>query len=233
MAPIVEAACSTSERLYALSRYSKGGGDDYLTFRSRAPNTGRSSRPSSRGEGSVPRTSKAVYFEDVCRGDGRGAASRRCARPDEAVRPAGPARTGREPYAVVQLRQDDLAKAHFNLVGFQTKLKVGEQRRIFRTLPGLAEAEFVRYGMLHPQHVHQRPRAPRPAAEVGGRTGASSSRASSRASGLPRVRRDRTPRRGHARAAPSRAGASAPRLLDGARLPRAARLDGARRGSPP
>ena len=58
-------------------------------------------------------------------------------------------RTGREPYAAVQLRQDNLARSHYNLVGFQTKLKVGEQRRIFRSLPGLANAEFVRYGMLH------------------------------------------------------------------------------------
>jgi methylenetetrahydrofolate--tRNA-(uracil-5-)-methyltransferase len=57
--------------------------------------------------------------------------------------------TGREPYAVVQLRQDDLAREHWNLVGFQTKLKQGEQRRIFRTLPGLERASFVRYGQLH------------------------------------------------------------------------------------
>ena len=58
-------------------------------------------------------------------------------------------RTGREPYAAVQLRQDDLAREHFNLVGFQTKLRVGEQKRIFRMLPGLERAEFVRFGMLH------------------------------------------------------------------------------------
>jgi methylenetetrahydrofolate--tRNA-(uracil-5-)-methyltransferase len=58
-------------------------------------------------------------------------------------------RTGREPYAAVQLRQDDLAREHFNLVGFQTKLRVGEQKRIFRMLPGLEGAEFVRFGMLH------------------------------------------------------------------------------------
>jgi len=57
--------------------------------------------------------------------------------------------TGREPYAVVQLRQDDLAKDHYNVVGFQTKLKVGEQKRVFRTIPGFENAEFVRFGMLH------------------------------------------------------------------------------------
>ena len=58
-------------------------------------------------------------------------------------------RTGRIPWAVVQLRQDDLAKEHYNLVGFQTKLKVPEQQRIFRKIPGLENAAFVRYGMLH------------------------------------------------------------------------------------
>ena len=58
-------------------------------------------------------------------------------------------RTGRRPYAVVQLRQDTLAGDHFSLVGFQTQLKWGEQKRIFRTIPGLEQAEFVRFGMIH------------------------------------------------------------------------------------
>jgi methylenetetrahydrofolate--tRNA-(uracil-5-)-methyltransferase len=58
-------------------------------------------------------------------------------------------RTGREPYAVVQLRQDDLAGDHFSLVGFQTQLKWGEQARVLRLIPGLERAEFVRYGMVH------------------------------------------------------------------------------------
>ena len=58
-------------------------------------------------------------------------------------------RTGRRPYAVVQLRQDTLAGDHYSLVGFQTRLKWGEQKRIFRTIPGLAAAEFVRFGMIH------------------------------------------------------------------------------------
>jgi methylenetetrahydrofolate--tRNA-(uracil-5-)-methyltransferase len=57
--------------------------------------------------------------------------------------------TGRMPWAVVQLRQDDLAREHYNLVGFQTKLKVPEQQRIFRKIPGLESAVFVRFGMLH------------------------------------------------------------------------------------
>jgi methylenetetrahydrofolate--tRNA-(uracil-5-)-methyltransferase len=58
-------------------------------------------------------------------------------------------RTGRVPYAVVQLRQDTLAGDHFSLVGFQTQLKWSEQARVLRMIPGLEHAEFVRFGMVH------------------------------------------------------------------------------------
>src|SRR5262245_4014702 len=58
-------------------------------------------------------------------------------------------RTGRTPYAVVQLRQDTLAGDHFSLVGFQTQLKWGEQARVLTMIPGLERAEFVRFGMVH------------------------------------------------------------------------------------
>jgi methylenetetrahydrofolate--tRNA-(uracil-5-)-methyltransferase len=58
-------------------------------------------------------------------------------------------RTGRRPYAVVQLRQDTLAGDHYSLVGFQTQIKWGEQARVFRLIPGLERAEFVRFGMVH------------------------------------------------------------------------------------
>jgi methylenetetrahydrofolate--tRNA-(uracil-5-)-methyltransferase len=57
--------------------------------------------------------------------------------------------TGRRPYAVVQLRQDNLAGDHYSLVGFQTQLKWGEQARVLKLIPGLENAEFVRYGMVH------------------------------------------------------------------------------------
>src|SRR5258706_14180195 len=68
-------------------------------------------------------------------------------------------RTGRMPWAVVQLRQDDLAREHYNLVGFQTTLKIPEQQRIFRKIPGLADAVFARYGMLH-RNTYIRPPTP-------------------------------------------------------------------------
>lgn len=67
------------------------------------------------------------------------------------MRPVGltDPRTGRRPHAVVQLRQDNLAGTLFNMVGFQTNLKFPEQKRVFRTIPGLEKAEFVRYGQMH------------------------------------------------------------------------------------
>ena len=58
-------------------------------------------------------------------------------------------RTGKRPYAVVQLRQDDVEGKIFNMVGFQTNLKFGEQKRVFSLIPGLENAEFVKYGVMH------------------------------------------------------------------------------------
>ena len=79
-----------------------------------------------------------------------------CARGDNTLRfgpmkPVGLAgpKTGREPYAVVQLRREDQDGGSYNLVGFQTKLTYGEQQRIFRLIPGLAKAEFLRLGSIH------------------------------------------------------------------------------------
>ncbi|HHZ11342.1 MAG TPA: methylenetetrahydrofolate--tRNA-(uracil(54)-C(5))-methyltransferase (FADH(2)-oxidizing) TrmFO [Acholeplasmataceae bacterium] len=67
------------------------------------------------------------------------------------MKPVGLAdpRTGKEPYAVVQLRQDDAAKTMYNIVGFQTSLKFPEQKRLFRMIPGLENCEIVRYGVMH------------------------------------------------------------------------------------
>lgn len=67
------------------------------------------------------------------------------------LRPVGlrDPRTGKRPYAVVQLRQDNLSGTLYNLVGFQTNLKWPEQQRVLRMIPGLARAEFLRYGMMH------------------------------------------------------------------------------------
>ncbi len=68
-----------------------------------------------------------------------------------ALKPVGltDPRTGRRPWAAVQLRAEDSNKTSYNLVGFQTNLKFGEQKRVFRMIPGLENAEFVRYGVMH------------------------------------------------------------------------------------
>ena len=67
------------------------------------------------------------------------------------MRPVGliDPRTGQRPYALVQLRQDNLAGTSYNLVGFQTNLKFSEQRKVLRLIPGLENADFVRYGQMH------------------------------------------------------------------------------------
>lgn len=80
------------------------------------------------------------------------------------MRPVGltDPRTGRRPHAVVQLRQDNLAGNLYNLVGFQTNLKFPEQRRVFRLIPGLQNAEFERYGQMHRNTFLASPKLLRP-----------------------------------------------------------------------
>lgn len=70
--------------------------------------------------------------------------------------------TGKRPYAVVQLRQDNLAGSLYNIVGFQTNLKFPEQRRVLRTIPGLEQAEFERYGQMHRNTFIASPKLLRP-----------------------------------------------------------------------
>ena len=80
------------------------------------------------------------------------------------MRPVGlrDPRTGKRPHAVVQLRQDNLAGSLYNLVGFQTNLKFPEQRRVLRMIPGLASAEFLRYGQMHRNTFIASPKLLRP-----------------------------------------------------------------------
>jgi len=80
------------------------------------------------------------------------------------MRPVGlrDPRTGKRPHAVVQLRQDNLAGSLYNLVGFQTNLKFPEQRRVLRLIPGLENAEFLRYGQMHRNTFIASPKLLRP-----------------------------------------------------------------------
>jgi methylenetetrahydrofolate--tRNA-(uracil-5-)-methyltransferase len=75
-------------------------------------------------------------------------------------------RTNREPYAVVQFRREDKAGQMWNLVGFQTRLRIPEQQKVFRAIPGMAEAEFLRYGSIHRNSYINAPATLGPALQV-------------------------------------------------------------------
>jgi methylenetetrahydrofolate--tRNA-(uracil-5-)-methyltransferase len=137
--------------MYPLSRYGKGGGEDYWNCPlTREEYESFITELLSAEIVPVKDFEKGIYFEGCLPIEvmaERGVETLR----HGPMKPMGlpDPRTGRIPWAVVQLRQDDLAKEHYNLVGFQTKLKVPEQQRVFRKIPGLENATFVRYGMLH------------------------------------------------------------------------------------
>jgi methylenetetrahydrofolate--tRNA-(uracil-5-)-methyltransferase len=151
MAPIVEAGSLDLSQIYPASRYGKGGGEDYLNCPMTKEQYEELVSDLLSGE-TVPvhDFEKGIYFEGCLPIEvmaERGIETLR----HGPLKPMGleDPRTGKRPHAVAQLRQDDLAREHYNLVGFQTKLKVGEQKRIFRKIPGLENANFVRFGMLH------------------------------------------------------------------------------------
>jgi len=151
MAPIVAASSLDFSKMYPLSRYGKGSGEDYWNCPlTREEYEGFVANLLSAEIVPVKDFEKGIYFEGCLPIEvmaERGVETLR----HGPMKPMGlpDPRTGRIPWAVVQLRQDDLAKEHYNLVGFQTKLKVAEQQRVLRRIPGLENAAFVRYGMLH------------------------------------------------------------------------------------
>lgn len=150
ISPVVEAESLDRSALFAASRYDKGEGDDYLNapldrqaylaFRRRLVEAEVVSLQAGEEklffEGCLPVEELARRGEDTLRFG--------------PMKPVG-LRTpdGERPYAVVQLRQENLARSHYGLVGFQSRLRWPEQRRIFRTLPGLERAVFVRLGQVH------------------------------------------------------------------------------------
>ena len=151
MAPVVLASSLDLSKMYPMSRYGKGGGEDYWNCPLTKEEYEEFVSDLLAGE-TVPvhDFEKGIYFEGCLPIEvmaERGSETLR----HGPLKPMGlpDPRTGRMPYAVVQLRQDDLAREHYNIVGFQTKLKVPEQQRIFRKIPGLENAVFARYGMLH------------------------------------------------------------------------------------
>ncbi|MCI5837456.1 MAG: methylenetetrahydrofolate--tRNA-(uracil(54)-C(5))-methyltransferase (FADH(2)-oxidizing) TrmFO [Veillonellaceae bacterium] len=149
-APIVFADSLDMTKIYRASRYGKGEAaylncplnkEEYLRFRKElgaAETAGK--KEFEKGEifeGCMPIEVLSARGEDTMRFG--------------PLKPVGlpDPRTGEEPYAVIQLRQDNAAGTLYNLVGFQTHLKWGEQERIFRLIPGLERAEFARFGVMH------------------------------------------------------------------------------------
>lgn len=151
-APIVTYESLDQEKVFFASRYDRGDADyincpmdkeEYLAFYKALIGAERvqlkdfETHPFSVYEGCMPIEVLASRGEDTMRFG--------------PMKPVGitDKRTGRRPYAVVQLRRENREATLFNLVGFQTNLKFGEQKRVFSMIPGLENAEFVRYGVMH------------------------------------------------------------------------------------
>ncbi len=150
ISPIIAADSINREIVFAASRYDKGG-DDYLNcamtreeyhlfweaIRAAELTPIHSFEEARYFEGCLPIEVLAARGEDSLRFG-----------PMKPVGLTDP-RTGRQPFAVVQLRLENREGTMYNLVGFQTRMRWGEQRRIFRTIPGLRDAEILRYGSIH------------------------------------------------------------------------------------
>ncbi len=147
IAPIVSADSLDYSRLFRASRYGKGGGDDYWNAPFTRDEYEAFVAALMAGEQYVPghEFDRVPYFEGCL------PVEEMAQRGVETLRfgPMKPIGLPGDSYAVVQLRQEDRAGQMWNLVGFQTRLKIGAQQRIFRTIPGLAQAEFLRFGSIH------------------------------------------------------------------------------------
>ena len=150
IAPIVDAASIDTDRAFFASRYGKGG-DDYLNLPLTEAEYRAFVAELKSAEKVPPRPFEDPrYFEgclpiDVMAGRGEKTLAFGPLKPVGLTDPG----TGRRPYAVVQLRAENAGKSAYSLVGFQTRLTRGEQLRLFRRLPGLEGAEFLRLGSVH------------------------------------------------------------------------------------
>ena len=150
-APIVTAESVNFDKAFFASRYDKGADKSYIN----CPMT-QEEYLNFRAELIAAEKTKLHEFEQEIFFEGCLPVEVMAARGEDTLRfgmlkPVGliDPRTGKIPYAVLQLRQDNLAATLYNLVGFQTHLLWGEQKRVFRLIPGLENAEFVRYGVMH------------------------------------------------------------------------------------
>jgi methylenetetrahydrofolate--tRNA-(uracil-5-)-methyltransferase len=172
VSPVVEADTIDFTRVFRASRYGKGG-DDYVNCPLTEGEYGAFYEALTTAECASLHAFEDEFFFEGC-------------LPIEVIASRGPStllfgpmkpvglvdpRTGHRPFAVVQLRQDDLAASHFSIVGFQTQLKWGEQKRVLRLIPGLENAEFVRFGMIHRNTYVNAPRVLEPTFETRRRPG--------------------------------------------------------------
>lgn len=162
-APIVEKDSIDMDKVYLASRYDKGEAA-YLNCPMTEEEFNRFYDELIAAEAApLKEFEKEVYFEgcmpiEVMARRGRQTVLFGPMKPVGLINP----HTGRLPYAVVQLRQDNAAGTLYNLVGFQTHLKWGEQKRVFSLIPGLEQAEIVRYGVMHRNTFINSPRLLRP-----------------------------------------------------------------------
>lgn len=151
IAPIVSADSIDLSIAFRQSRYGKGGGDDYLNLPMNEEEYYRFVKLVREGQKVTPHAFEEPKYFDGClpievmaeRGDDVLAFG--------PMKPVGlkDPRTGKQPHAVVQLRMEDRAGTSWNMVGFQTRLTWPEQKRIFKEIPGLKDAEFLRMGQIH------------------------------------------------------------------------------------
>ncbi len=151
ISPVIEADSIDRSIVFPASRYGKGEGEDYLNCPMSREEYERFVAELLNGEkapvhdiDNTPFFEGCLPIEEMAR---RGVDTLAFGP----LKPVGlrDPRTGERPHAVVQLRQDNLAAEHYSMVGFQTQLRWPEQKRILRTIPGLAEARFVRLGQIH------------------------------------------------------------------------------------
>lgn len=152
IAPIVSTESLDQSVLFRASRYGKGDGDDYLNAPFTEAEYDAFVTALKVGDQYAPNHEfdKIQYFEGCLPVEEMAARGRDVLRfgPMKPVGLPDP-KTGRQAFAVVQLRQEDRGGQMWNLVGFQTRLRKGEQEKVFRMVPGLAKAEFLRHGSIH------------------------------------------------------------------------------------
>ncbi|MEK6299428.1 MAG: methylenetetrahydrofolate--tRNA-(uracil(54)-C(5))-methyltransferase (FADH(2)-oxidizing) TrmFO [Acidobacteriota bacterium] len=150
ISPVVDAETVDQQIAFRAARYDKGG-PDYLNCPMDEAEYGRFYDALTAAESvALHEFEKTMYFEACLPIEELARRGRDTLRYGP-MKPVGlrDPRTGRQPYAVVQLRQENLLADSYNLVGFQNHLKFGEQKRVLRLIPGLEQAEFIRFGQIH------------------------------------------------------------------------------------